>query len=74
MYEDGTPVDTDKALKALAKSSRHLNECNMRLSMLLLAYLLGSSYDADVATALSKMGRGNEGLQEMWNRKMKGGL
>ncbi len=72
MYERGDEVSTEKALKACAKSIRHMNDLNQRLLMLLLVYVSGNHYDSDVGSVLVKMGRGEDALREMFKRKMGG--
>lgn len=72
LYEQGKEVNTEKVLKACAKSLRHTNDVNRRLLMVLLVYVSGGSYSSDTSKVLMKMGRGKEALQEMFKRKVNG--
>lgn len=62
-------ADPAKVAKAFAKSNKHLNAMNARLSMILIAYCAGSGFDSDVAKTLLKMGRGQDALKEMFKGK-----
>lgn len=72
LYNEGGSVNTEKVLKAYAKSMRHMNEVNRRLLMILLIYISGDSYNSDTGKVLIKMGRGEEALKEMFKQKMGG--
>lgn len=72
MLAAGAEVDQRKAMLALAKSMRHLNECTRRAHLLLLVYASGDNYTGDTAKVLSKMGRGEEALRAMFDQKMRG--
>ena len=72
LYAEGKEVNIDKAMAACAKALRHSNDVNRRLLMLLLVYTTGGDYGSDCAKTLSKLGRGQEALQEMMRQKMAG--
>jgi hypothetical protein len=54
------------------KIQRKQSAINSKLLMLSLVYLIGNNFDADVGTALSKLGHGEAALQAMFANKMKG--
>ncbi len=70
LYLQGKEVNTEKAIKACAKSLRHSNDVNKRLLMLLLVYVSGNNYSGDTAAILNKMGRGQEAVRELFKQKM----
>lgn len=72
LYDEGREVNPDKALRACAKSLRHVNEVNRRMLMLLLVYVSGSNYNGDTTQVLMKLGRGQDALREMMRQKMGG--
>lgn len=72
LYDRGEQVSTDKALKAAAKSLRHLNEVNSRLLLMLVVYSSSDSFSADVAKILVRLGDGEAALQELMRQKMRG--
>jgi len=72
LYEEGKPVDNDKAMKALSLSVKHLNDVNRKLLLILLVYASGDNYTTDCALVLNKMGRGREAMQAMFRAKMGG--
>lgn len=73
LLEQGTPIDTTKALKACARSLRHANSMNRRMLMVLLVYTSGRSFSSDAASVLVKLGRGQDALRELMRQKMQGG-
>jgi len=72
LYDSGEQVNADKALKAAAKSLRHLNDVNRRLLLILLVYTSGGDFATDAAKVLVNLGHGEEALQEMFKQKMRG--
>jgi hypothetical protein len=69
---DPDKVDMPKVAIGLAKSMRKLAEHSSITSMLALVYVGGSNFDTDVATVMSKLGKGSEAMREIWKKKMGG--
>lgn len=63
-----TDLKTNKLLEVVANQSIQIKH----LSLLLLIYSQGSSFDKDVAIMMNKMGRGEEVLKQMLRNKMSG--
>ena len=72
LHDKGAPVDTDRVIRACAKTLRHLNAANQRMLMLLLCYSSGRNFQTDTVEVLSKMGRGSEALREVFKQKLAG--
>ena len=62
-------VSTWQALKACAKSLRHLNEVNRKLMMLLIPYVAGKLFTEESTNILLRTGRGEDALQEALRQK-----
>lgn len=58
-------------MKTLLQVVRNQAATIKRLSLVSLVYVQGSNFNVDSATLAAKMGRGNEALRAMLNKKMK---
>ncbi len=68
-----TEANIRQKFKTMMKVVNYQNNIITKLLYLNLVYMQGSNFDSDVGTALSKMGKGEEALKAMLNKKMKGG-
>ncbi len=64
-------VDIRKKFKTMMKVSNKQNKVIMKLLYLILVYMQGNNFDSDVATMLTKFGKGDEALQAMFRNKFK---
>ena len=72
--KEGKEVPEDEMNAALLTSLKHLNDLNTRLVLLLVVYTSGGDFKTDSAKVLTKLGLGQEALQELMRQKMNAGL
>lgn len=72
LFEKGADVSTEKVLRNAAKSLRHLNAVNTRITLLLLVYVVGDYFLADAAKVAMKFGAGDDALKAMMQAKFGG--
>ncbi len=69
-YSDGKTPDPKQVAVALTQSLKHCNDVNRRIMMMLLGYVLQGDFTVDAAKVLSRLGHGQEALQEMLKQKL----
>ena len=66
------PENLEKQLQTAIKCVNKLSDMNRRLVMLLMVYVVGRQFQTDAADLMSKLGRGEEALRELFKQRMKG--
>ncbi len=67
--DEDSNVDYGKAVTALAKSVNKLSQSTEQLLVFALLYVSEGSFDVDSALMMTKLGRGQEALKQMWKNK-----
>ena len=62
--------NTRQKFRTMMKVLNNQNTVIRKLLFVCLVYMQGSNFDVDVASALTKLGRGDEALREMYKSKM----
>lgn len=71
--DDVTPETVAKFSRTTAKIVRDQQILLKHLILFTMTYLGGDQFNTDIAVVANKMGRGDEALREMFNRKLNGG-
>lgn len=69
---DMEEVDLRKKFKTMMSVAHEQEVVIEKLIMLMVVYMAGRNFDGDVATILTKLGKGEEALQAMFANKFKG--
>ena len=69
----GEDISVPATLSAMTKSMQRLAKTNKMLTMIVLVYAAGGGFSGDSATMLTRLGKGQEALRELWKQKINGG-
>lgn len=72
LADESTELNFRKTCLALIKSMGALASAAEQNGVLALLYVVEGDFDVNAALMLGRLGKGNEGLQQMWKNKMRG--